>query len=880
MKFIDCGVTSDRIDHDQYEEMRKKQLALFWGGEPSYIVGLIQFMQFGYAICAAILIIFWAKIDKDGYLPASDYLITLAVCYSLFVLVLAQVLPRYTMCTSLGALVDRKRLKEMITKCKLEEAVDASYANNGIQESAGRTVVSESDGSSVAKLSMVAELVQTKTEDLRSSRSLNLVVEQDASDSIRQRRLRRKKSYSDSRSIAMMKVYGRQSESTIPEADDFCPDENLVARSSSYLDLSGAIIASVEQPELMPIVLVEGNPEQPMQEEPADDVPEDEQHFSLKRSNSTEGESSKVQPDPVDQVISSPQKSPADVLIAYADSAIYRMTSELFGTMVCFFLVGMRVEVLLLARNEIEDLETTFHLSVGASFWLEMMWLTMMIISSLVIIGVSGHHHLKLRLAACADVAIGALCLVLLVCSEIERCCKNSSGADDDCCGAFGSRTYGGLGNIEPFTCLVVLRLFRHFAARKFLDFLRRRQPNSDTELEETKGENPSVKSTHKAKNMADTRGTIVDLWQQAVGLYPDVVENEGEFSGALLKAMLGINVDGIGRKSITGAGPPQSITGAGPPQSITGAGPPQYYAVPPGAGKSNDQSMDGMSSFDDATIKDLVSPECKLIFPMRRCDWMLPPLIDHWRSVDVVMTEKEIVILESVDLDDTRASRAELNQLNSLRGRIVATNGGKGMRLREVLVGRKVLGHVDMVSIDGLHVERFPPMFGDEPTDSPHEHDFLKDEYWSPVIPPADSRSRTARWKGVSEDQLKIHSIDSSTYLRFYCDLEAKEQESGLPPMKVAAFQWCKSIGRVRGSHNLIQKLPHFLQGNVMEFLDYLLITQRRNGEENHRHITLLDRLHIPHGQDNHVRRSWMKKVPTLLRNSSKAEENHDSNV
>ena len=79
-------------------------------------------MQFGYAIAVAVIVVFWEDMNSGGMFSARVYLITTLVCYIVYVIVTAQMLPKYTMCTSLGQLVDRKRLHETVAVFRLEEA--------------------------------------------------------------------------------------------------------------------------------------------------------------------------------------------------------------------------------------------------------------------------------------------------------------------------------------------------------------------------------------------------------------------------------------------------------------------------------------------------------------------------------------------------------------------------------------------------------------------------------------------------------------------------------------------------------------------------------------------------------------------------------------
>lgn len=811
---------------DQYADMRKRQLALFWGESPSYVVGIIQFMQFGYAISAAILIIFWQKLERDAYINPTDLLITLAVCYSVYVLVVAEVIPKYTMCTSLGALVDRDRLKEMTTKYKLEEAVLASTAATSVEDTfRGKTVSESDDSSTISKLSNIAELVQTKTDELRSSRNLTLET----------RKSERKKAFSDSRSIAMMRMYGSSNVSTFQEVESVPEGEPKMMTSSSYLDLS---IASADH-SAMPggNFEIEGNPDNTLPVEVSLNDQDIEQQQVMVKPSSDPKKSQLASG--LDEVPMTFQERMQSIFF----SKPYRLLNELFGTMIAFFLVGMRVEVLILESKSIQDLDTTFHLTVQAAFTFLAIWLSLLITLSSIILAVSDEHHLKHRLASSIDIVLGLVSLIVLLVAESQRCCDDA--ADYGCCGPFGSRTYGGLGDIEPFSCIIGLRVFRYFAAKHLLRFMHKTEDQDDDD------ESVEIQPEPSKEDMVEVHGNIVDLWQHAVSLYPKVVAEEGEFSGALLKAMLGINVEGTGRREFTST-TTKRVLDTSATKSV---------------GSTGLQDLD-----TDAAIRELVAPDGVLVLPMRRCDWMLPPFVDHWRTVDVVITDKEIVILEAIDVNDMDVSTSKMNRLNGIWRSIVATKGGIGMRLRDMVDGRKVLGHVDMTSIDSLNVERYPAFFcSGGAVEALHGDDYLREEYWSSGASAPDQGARTARWKAICEDQLKIHSVDSSTYLRFHRDLKLKEQDNEAPLCLISAFKWCKAIGRVRGSHNLAQKLPHFYHGDDMEFLDYVHVTTRGSGEENHRRVNKIE--------------SWVKKVashakPSLHRSTSSNIDDHTPNL
>lgn len=103
------------------ERLAEAQLALFWGSNPKHVIHIIQFMQFGYAVAIATVVIFWKEIG-EGPIPSFVFLLAVVVCYSLFVLVTGRVIPQYTMCTSLGQLVNDSRLRETVALFRLEEA--------------------------------------------------------------------------------------------------------------------------------------------------------------------------------------------------------------------------------------------------------------------------------------------------------------------------------------------------------------------------------------------------------------------------------------------------------------------------------------------------------------------------------------------------------------------------------------------------------------------------------------------------------------------------------------------------------------------------------------------------------------------------------------
>ena len=117
------GRSGDSAGRRKRRKKAMSQLDLFWLNDPHLVIGAFQFMQLGYAIAASILLIFWDYIDVYyASISGKWFVMALVLCYLTFLWIMAQVVPRYTLCTSLGQLVNPRRLQETLAKCKLEEA--------------------------------------------------------------------------------------------------------------------------------------------------------------------------------------------------------------------------------------------------------------------------------------------------------------------------------------------------------------------------------------------------------------------------------------------------------------------------------------------------------------------------------------------------------------------------------------------------------------------------------------------------------------------------------------------------------------------------------------------------------------------------------------
>jgi hypothetical protein len=164
------------------------QLSLFWGRNTKYITIMIQVMQFGFALALSILLIFWFKIDSKDVpkIPGYYYLVCVLLCFSCFVYIMSHVVPRFTLCSSIGQMVDKTRLHETLARHRLEVALrerQLILSEQAFKESAKKKKeefkIQCTDSMALQNLkakkitlssmdpTLLEELVKTKTEDLR-----------------------------------------------------------------------------------------------------------------------------------------------------------------------------------------------------------------------------------------------------------------------------------------------------------------------------------------------------------------------------------------------------------------------------------------------------------------------------------------------------------------------------------------------------------------------------------------------------------------------------------------------------------------------------------------------------------------------------------------
>jgi hypothetical protein len=158
--------------------------------------------------------------------------------------------------------------------------------------------------------------------------------------------------------------------------------------------------------------------------------------------------------------------------------------------------------------------------------------------------------------------------LALLFIAEAQRCCTDDDEADpriildDDyiyrllaeqigpeydyetecSCLAWGSRTYGGLGTIEPFTSLIALRIFRFVISNLLVHQMDQNnsKKNKDDSSDDTDKDQSSDPHSHDHSHGHENHGhghghdggeTVLELWDRAISEHPEIVEKYGWFS-------------------------------------------------------------------------------------------------------------------------------------------------------------------------------------------------------------------------------------------------------------------------------------------------------------------------------------------------------------
>lgn len=802
---------------------KDRQTDQFWFGKPDLIITFAQLMQFFYSVGFAILLIFRKNVKSGNvFYWWGWYAIVPVVCFVIFIWFWSIIIPVYTQCTSLGELVSERHLIEIDAFSKLEEErgrrqeqIDYVLAEKEVTENMNRRMAT--------------------TEKRR----------------IRRRTMSKPMSYETE----------AKTNEHLEQISDFVkrPTKDVIRKWTRTLSLPDT---DSSQDSFF-------SPENNAQQKTDD-----------KAAKAKESEKNKRKK----------EKIPFEVKARrFLLTPIYRHVSTVFGTMIAFYFIALRIQMFLIGTCQMKDLDIIwyFELNLTNVFWILLGWLCLFIIESSIVIILflleEDKEHFDMVIAGLMDILISCICIVTFVLAERNRCCdcssndnlsfnsKNSidstrassnygdeypqpdcSAIDSECCPAFGSRLCGGMGVIEPFTSIIILRLFRFFLA---YHYFRRNKGSitSSTEVEAKKGKNELVISSNHDdsshfNDLSHTTGTMAELWILALTKYTKVVEKHGIFSSHLLEMMLGIDPLPDGCEQVLMEKEKERLNS---PRRIV--------------------------TFD--------RPYSQLIRSMRRCNCKWYPLLgDEWHMVDVVLTEHELVWFDA-KVDTSEVNSSEIEAIQIVKDQMIAGGGGgKKLWLQDVALGRTVLGRLSLSDLEQAKVQRLVTQSrsssekDDQAITNNNECDIengkqysrsLRSEYWSPSTTSnkntdvnAGSTNDDAVDIGTSsplflkEDQkvgatekdwfdnqqmghqerLKLHSNHGTLYLWFIADINSGIEKEGFKDNENddknnLALSWCKTIVHLRGESRLKQKLPHL--GTKYEWRDFVETIYSNNGED-----------------------------------------------
>ena len=487
-------------------------------------------------------------------------------------------------------------------------------------------------------------------------------------------------------------------------------------------------------------------------------------------------------------------------------------------------------------------------------FWWEVSWYCLMIFEMMLVLAVClNKSDRKGSFLPCSAALFGLMiiliCMLLLLIAETKRCCQdgsfvaeeineeeiyeaghrflvsessNSDHHDDqslediDCCPEFGNRWYGGLGEIEPWTALIVLYPMRFLFASRIVALF--------GNIAEKDQHSAKHEYSHHVHLSIDSK-KLRDVWLSAIGIHGEVAKMFGMFSGEMLQCMLGIyskkSIDDSKELEISirddqTSGDSKGIEYRRSRNDVSEKGTPDH---------SSRQLLNRIQSFhtsstelasklkssahctdDIVTFDDFSYPTARLICRMRRCERLLLPLLDEWLVVDAVLTSHELILF-SVLYETEETSLVPDQSTSSLR------DGGKGLYLCDVASGRRIVSQFNLEEMSGMDIEHRIAIDKEDISGDDVEVNHIDNllEYWQGGDIPSKGyqvSSMNKRWVHVNEDRLKIRFKHHTLFLRFVADLKEMEQKSKVSHscnnssnltahVGAEAKVWCRTIAR-----------------------------------------------------------------------------------
>jgi len=919
------------------------QLELFFNGNPDHVTDSLQYMQFGFALMAGCLLIFWESVGvdishayskeaHDGFSHLSiqsrwSLFWFLIISYFLFYQNAKNTIPRFTLCTNLGQLVNIKQLNATLSMYHFGEEqwkrkLVSEARNDPIAQSSKDDNVTE-DESVKSKHSAIRK--PTQMEQISSFVSLPIDALPSSSSVVSDTQLKRsrvplRRSISESaaffapfpastqafRNSLLHDDSSVSSDSKVNHKSDKIKVTNEISSSpnssqrqgrkksysaplnsdeQSMFNVNGAALATLHE-QIPDSPLISPKPSlntrnvktSEISSRPIDTPP------TTKNENDSSLHSD-FEDVPTAHTMFSHDKQSSISFTEYFrllyTMNLYNTIDTVFGTLFCFYLIGMRMEILLVDSCKIFLSTNSAEFRIDIAFWFEFSLFVYFIASSLFFIAIHTTNGDSIRyvetiVAESFNVLLSILCVSLLLISEYIRCPNNTS------CDNFGSRS--GLGIIEPFTALIIFRLFRHMFGR----FVNRRliQRNSRDRRIVRSASNTNLKiivdsEAHHHQSKGESMRAVQNEWTKTIQANPDLVKDYGMFSSEILHAMLGLEIlsekeSGKSKEEktllrnensyypISKNLKAQNVTESSliPEEDYQTHGKPILsLEVPKERAQSfisvydSDSDESASAGFDtnrklkvtnDNFQKEkgnhlsfvINAPDSRLIRSMRRCAQKMPPMVNCWELVDIAITQHEILFFAVDDNNSSTNYSKKMNlKVQGIRAEMTAKHGGKGLRLSDVALGRKIVGHTNISRIKSIKVGfRLPtdqslPNYQKESTSADNT---VLGEYWAKSNDSLqDSTTVEDRFNHNGVNNLKIQSSYGQTiYLRFLCDL-ALAEKSDTPYTqkrvtkgdlnKMMPLLWCHTLVRLRSTDLLEQDLPHFGLDNDDELNDYI---------------------------------------------------------
>jgi len=824
----------------------EKQIDLFWNSNPDLVIDIIRLLQFVCSLFLASFITVSKFIDNSSFVLVEGLLIIACVTSFVCIFLQASVINKYTLCTSVGQLVKKKFLNEVkVVNLIKSERKHRNETNRLKHDALGKSKLKKKQKdfkyNSGNSFNSVTETKHWEAiHELVRSTSNKLPEQTEGLSTIRSERRRRRmktlsagvgsmrkgltdnnppavelKSIKDDSGVETISREQRRNRRKKAVSDGvFAMRSGLLLDEATKAAEKSLVIAKKKKPALESFLedLPSHNPSSEM--DPLQCLGPDYKNRQRSASICSDGSVSVVSvvPDPI--TFDPLDNTPEDKVLSSISQRLHLFLLSkrynqfrLITTTVFFLMIGMRLNDLLVANNQLILNYNPNPCYLRRQFW-----------TISLLCGLFFTEGLMLLVVFCCkkrwDKVLGGLldCLLSLAGVIVLFAADHQRGKANLLCGchpAMGQNS-GLIGVLEPCLIFVILRILPIF---KCLSPKNSSSPPpinlhsplspAGTEITESSNDNFKFHSTDAAASF--------NLWQEAIERNPDIANKHGLYSKQILLLMLGFKIEDLELMECD--------------ESSRSVG-----------GNSLNLTAPAVTSALISPSNSLLNTTPTLMKHMRRVQIKLPPPLDRWKIVDAVITRNEIVFMKCVDIDEENA-RQDL---------IIRSKGGQGLMLDDAIVSRIVIGRIDLSEVDSVIVERHVASSKDLLTNT-RSLEVIKEETLRPTRLPglkgrnieywirsgatnARGKDQTGEfgdangWEDMEHDILRIKAEHTVTLIRFVDDwYHSMQQETEMVEKQVPtrALKWCQSI--VRSYPKLQKDFVHFGENVGDELDDYL---------------------------------------------------------